>query len=84
MKVRKVKKLMSAGTLFTIVGTNYVGMSLGCDKHGLVSSFNIINIGTGVCCNNITGKARKASKIEQRAYWNAMRRIVETKEQKGE
>ena len=79
MKVRKVKKLIPAGSLFAICGTNYVGMSLGCDKNGQVSSFNVINLGTGLCCNNISGKARKASKIEQRAYWNAMRRIVETK-----
>lgn len=78
MNNRKLKKILSAGTLFRVIGTDAVFMSLGEFHKGTnsIKSFNGIDIEKRVPVIRADGRCRLATKKEQDAYWNIMRDIT--------
>ena len=78
MNNRKLKKILSAGTLFRVIGTDAVFMSLGKFHKGTnnIKSFNGIDIEKRVPVTRADGGCRLATKKEQDAYWDIMRDIT--------
>lgn len=79
MNTREAKLLFKAGTLFTVEGTNVVGMSLGYKDLNQIESFNLIDVVTGEPVAMCDGVCRPATKMEQDWYWAALRAIVNRK-----
>ena len=78
MNNRKLKKILSAGTLVRVIGTDTVFMCLGGLHKGTnhIKSFNGIDIKKRVPISRADGKCRLATKKEQNAYWDIMRDIT--------
>ena len=78
MNNRKLKKLLTAGTLFRVLGTNAVFMSLGGCHQGTnhIKSFNGLDIKERVPVTRADGRCRLATKKEQEAYWSVMKDIT--------
>ena len=79
MNKRKAKKLFQHGTLFTVVGTHVVGMSMGYKDVNQIDSFNLIDIVKGEAVKRCDGRCRLATKREQAWYWIALRHIIDKK-----
>lgn len=78
MNNRKLKKILSAGTLFRVIGTDSVFMCLGGLHKGTnnIKSFNGIDIKRRVPVIRADGRCRLATKKEQDAYWGILRDIT--------
>ena len=78
MNNRKLKKLLSPGTLFRVIGTDAVFMALGGlhKNSNNIRSFNGIDIKNRIPIRRADGRCRLATKKEQDAYWSVMRDIT--------
>ena len=79
MKKRKAKKIFRPGTLFRVVGSKVVGMSLGYRKPNEIESFNLIDVVAGTPVKRCDGKCRLATKKERMMYWAALTYISQKK-----
>lgn len=77
MNNRKAKKIFKEGTLFTVVGTHIVGMSLGYKGNSEIDSFNLIDIIKQEPVKRCDGKCRLTTRKEQSLYWHALKILLE-------
>jgi len=80
MKKRNYKRIYRPGTLFRVVGSNAVFMSLGLNPkdNRQIFSFNGMDIVRRCAVKRADGRARPATKQEQQTYWAVMREVIET------
>lgn len=78
MNNRKLKKFLTAGTLYRVIGTDAVFMSLGGFRKGTnnIMSFNGMDIKKHKPVSRAEGRCRLATKKEQDAYWKTLRLIT--------
>lgn len=78
MKKRNYKRIYRPGTLFRVVGSNAVFMSLGLNPkdNRQISSFNGMDIVRRCAVKHADGRARPATKQEQQTYWAVMREVI--------
>lgn len=79
MKKRNYKRIYREGTLFRVVGSNCVFMSLGLNPKNdrEIFSFNGIDIVKRCTVKRAYVRARPASRWEQQTYWNVMREVID-------
>ena len=78
MNNRKLKKFLTAGTLYRVIGTDAVFMSLGGFHKGTnnIMSFNGMDIKKHKPVFRADGRCRLATKKERDAYWETLRLIT--------
>ena len=78
MNNRKIKRILTAGTLFRVIGSNAVFMSLGGLHPGSnsIRSFNGLDIKERKPVTRADGRCRLATKKEQKLYWSIMQDIT--------
>lgn len=86
MKQRNYKRIFRQGTLFRVVGSDCVFMSLGLNPRNRreIFSFNGIDIVRRQAVIRADGRARPANRQEQQTYWNVMREIIDRQDRQRE
>lgn len=83
MNRRRSKKIYKPGTLITVQGTYCVFMVIGLKGKNELDSFNGINVVTGKPVIRCDGRARLATKKEQRLYWTFIKALIHEKEEQS-
>jgi hypothetical protein len=80
MTLKKLKKIASPGSVYTIIGTHTAFMSLGGFKrtaNGLSPiGINGIDLFARKAVTRMDGRCRPATSKEERVYWNIMKQIT--------
>lgn len=82
MKKRNYKRIFKPGSLFRVVGSNCVFMSLGLNPRNNreIFSFNGIDIVKREAVTRADGRAHPATKAERETYWKVMKEIIHKKD----